>query len=58
MKSLQIAAALAAFGRLAAAAPSNHSPRAISSIVKGTPFGFASSVTGGGTAAPVLVYLP
>lgn len=50
-----IAASLAALGQLAAAAPAEgQSKRAgISSIVKGTPVGFASSVTGGGTVAPV-----
>ncbi|RDW80265.1 pectin lyase E [Coleophoma cylindrospora] len=53
MRSFEIATALTAFGRLVAAAPHAHSPRAVSSIVTGTPFGFASSVTGGGTAAPV-----
>lgn len=52
MKPFEMAAALAAFGHLVAAAPAN-SPRAVSSIVTGTPFGFASSVTGGGTATPV-----
>lgn len=54
MKSFEFAAALAALGSLVAAAPSPvNSPRAVSSIVTGTPFGFASSVTGGGNAAPV-----
>jgi hypothetical protein len=57
MKSFQIAAALTAFGRLVAAAPSPNLPRAVSSIVTGTPFGFASSVTGGGTVAPVYVHI-
>ncbi|PVH68806.1 polysaccharide lyase family 1 protein [Cadophora sp. DSE1049] len=52
MKSFQLAA-LAAFGSLVAALPSNISSRAISSVVTGTPFGFASGVTGGGNAAPV-----
>lgn len=50
-----IAASLAALGQFAATAPAQgQSKRAgISSIVKGTPVGFASSVTGGGTVAPV-----
>ncbi|KAH6692857.1 pectin lyase fold/virulence factor [Leptodontidium sp. 2 PMI_412] len=52
MKSFQIAV-LAAFGSLVAALPSNISGRAVSSVVTGTPFGFASAVTGGGTTAPV-----
>lgn len=54
MKSFQIAV-LAAFGSLVAALPSNISGRAVSSVVTGTPFGFASAVTGGGTTAPVYV---
>lgn len=52
MKSFQIAL-LAAFGSVVAGFPSNISARAVSSVVTGTPFGFASAVTGGGTAAPV-----
>ncbi|KAM0457791.1 hypothetical protein ACHAPV_006336 [Trichoderma viride] len=50
-----IAASLALLGQFAAAAPAKgQSKRAgISSIVKGTPVGFASSVTGGGTVPPV-----
>ncbi|RDW58792.1 polysaccharide lyase family 1 protein [Coleophoma cylindrospora] len=53
MKSFQAVAALAAFGSLVAAFPANISARAVSSVVTGTPFGFASGVTGGGTATPV-----
>ncbi|KAM0470232.1 hypothetical protein ACHAPX_010020 [Trichoderma viride] len=50
-----IVASLAVLGQFAAASPAEgQSKRAgISSIVKGTPIGFASSVTGGGTVAPV-----
>ncbi|KAG4440422.1 hypothetical protein IFR05_004115 [Cadophora sp. M221] len=52
MKSFQTVA-FAALGGFVAALPSNISGRAVSSVVTGTPFGFAYGVTGGGTAAPV-----
>lgn len=46
--------AISAFAALAAAAPSKTvEKRAISSVVNGTPMGFASSATGGGTVTPV-----
>jgi pectin lyase len=49
-----IAVALVVLEHFAAAAPANvQTKRAVSSIVKGTPIGFASGATGGGTVAPV-----
>ncbi|KAH7385123.1 polysaccharide lyase family 1 protein [Cadophora sp. MPI-SDFR-AT-0126] len=53
MKSSQLAALAATFAGLVTALPKDISARAISSVVKGTPFGFASGVTGGGNVAPV-----
>ncbi len=58
MKAFQFTALVATFTSLVAALPNNISARAISSVVTGTPFGFASGVTGGGNAAPVYVGSP
>lgn len=50
----QLATALAFAGLVAGSpTPASLAPRAVSSIVTGSPLGFAKAVTGGGTATPV-----